>query len=266
MEEKKLELLHTITCKEYFDQKAYEGNSIGVEFQDFTEVNLFTENWSHVTEFYLNHLQYVQGKIGMHGAFIDLKPYSYDKYISDNSMFKYRMSLNMACLLEVDYIIFHSQLNPFIHNEMLIELDNTTHSKLFMDLMEEFHNFKGILCIENVYEQDPYLLLALMEKIDHPQIKVNLDIGHAHLSKNYSLEDWIDILGNRIAYCHFQWNDGTKDTHSSPTEEEIIEILKIFEKKDLNIPLSLEYFPQDITKEISKFQRAIEKGGLKFEI
>ena len=263
---KKLTLLQTISCKEHFYDEVFEKLPIGVEFQDFTEVNLFTENWSEVASFYGKHLGAVQGPVGMHGAFIDLKPYSYDQYIAQNSMFKYRMSLNMACLLKVDYLVFHSQLNPFIHNPLLKELDNNTHSKLLLDLMEEFSNFKGILCIENVYEQDPHLLLELMNKIDHPQIKVNLDIGHAHLSKDYSLADWIDVLGDRIGYCHFQWNDGIKDTHSSPTVDDMVEILRVFEEKELNVPLSLEYFPKDMDVEIQKFQDAITKGGHRFEL
>lgn len=261
---KKIELLHTISCLDYFDEDVYRNYPVGVEFQDFTEVNVFFENWSPILDFYLKNLEKVQGPVGMHGAFIDLKPYSYDKAVSKASMDKYRMSMNMAAMLDVDYIIFHSQINPFIHNPVLMELDNNTHGELIIDLMEEFYNYKGILCLENVYEQDPYLLKALMDKIDHPRVKVNLDIGHAHLSRDYSLEDWIDILGDRIAYCHFQWNDGLKDRHGSPDVDEIIDILKIFQKKGLNVPLSLEYFPKDMEWEYKKFQQAIEQGGLDY--
>lgn len=263
---KKLELLHCISCNHYFREDFYQ-EGFGVEFQDFTEVNVFSENFSEVLAFYLEHLPKVKGPVGMHGAFIDLKPYSYDRYISDASMVKYRMSMNMACLCQVDYIVFHSQLNPFIHNPLLLSLDNETHGKLFLNLMEEFHNFKGTVCIENVYETDPHMLRELMDAIDHPRVKVNLDVGHANLSKNFDLGDWIDVLGvENIAYCHFQYNDGSKDTHSPPTVKEIMEILKIFERKEVHVPLSLEYFPEDMYEERRRFQEAIERGGLDFAL
>lgn len=261
---KQLTILQAIQSKETFSQDVCYKENIGLEIQDFTEVNLFQENFADSLNYYLARREKIKGPFAIHGAFIDLKPYSYDRAIQEASMFKYRMSLNMAVLLRADYLIFHSQINPFVQNSLLMEIDRKENKRLFHALMEDFSSFKGYLLLENVYEDDPRRLRDLVDAIDHPRVQVNLDLGHARLSKKYSLDQWFEILGDRIRYSHVHWNDSYKDQHGEPSLEDRIEILSLFQRHGINVPLSLEYFPQDISKEVDLFQKAIDQGGLDY--
>lgn len=261
---KQLTILQAIQSKETFSPDVCNKENIGLEIQDFTEVNLFQENFADSLNYYLQVREKIRGPFAIHGAFIDLKPYSYDRLIQEASMFKYRMSLNMAVLLRADYLVFHSQINPFVQSSLLMDLDRKENKRVFHALMEEFSSFKGYLLLENVYEDDPRRLRDLVDAIDHPRVQVNLDLGHARLSKKFSLDQWFDILGDRIRYSHVHWNNGEIDQHMPPGPEERIEILSLFQRHGLNVPLSLEYFPRDILKEVALFQEAIDQGGLDY--
>lgn len=263
---KKLNIIKCISCMDYFDKNELEKFKFGIEFQDFTNVNIFNENWSEILNFYLKNLDSFKGIKSMHGPFIDLKPYSYDTYIRQNSITKYKMAMNMAAVLGLDFIIFHSQINPFVTNRELIELDNKYHGEIFNSLVEEFHNYRGTILIENVYESNPESLKELIDNIDNDRVKINFDVGHGNLSKTHSLEDWIKILGEDIRYCHLHFNQGEKDSHARPSSEELYKVLSLFDKYNINVPISLEYFPKDLNREVELFKSALEKGDLNFEI
>lgn len=261
-----LTILDTIQSKESFHKEVLDQKGLGLEVQDFTELNLFYGNFSKALSFYQGIRDQIQGPFALHGPFVDLKPYSFDQGIQAVSMFKYRMVLNMASLLKADYVIFHSQINPFVQNKKLWEIDRETNRKLFLDLLEEFDDFKGMILLENIYEDHPDRLIKLVDHINHPRVRVNLDIGHAGLSKKISLREWIDLLGDRIQYCHFHWNNGDLDQHRRPSEEELGDLLSILASSGLNVPLSLEYFPQDLGEDLARFKKVITERSLPYEV
>lgn len=263
---KQLTILQAIQSKESFNQEVCHRDHLGLEIQDFTEVNIFYENFADTLEYYLSLREKIKGPFALHGSFVHLTPYSYDQGIRQASMFKYRMSLNMAQLLRADYLIFHSQINPFVHNPLLIDLDRKETKRLFHELLEEFPSFTGMILLENIYEDDPKRLRDLIDVIDHPRVQVNLDLGHARLSKTATLDQWFEILGDRIRYSHIHWNNGEMDQHQTPSLEERKEILSLFQRHHCYVPLSLEYFPKDICKELVLYQKAIKEGGLDFAL
>ena len=72
-----------------------------------------------------------------------------------------------------------------------------------------------IVCVENVLEDEPYMLLDMMKQISDPRVKLCLDIGHAHAmtSADIPAEKWIQVLGPHIAHFHLHNNDGSGDSH-----------------------------------------------------
>lgn len=97
------------------------------------------------------------------------------------------------------------------------------------------------------------MLKELIQTIDLPNIKINLDIGHAKLGK-VALEEWIRELKDYIVYIHIHSNNGLYDIHSVPSKEEINELYKLLDKYNMDPILSLEYKIENLQEEMKKYR------------
>lgn len=129
---------------------------------------------------------------------------------------------------------------------------NNTKSKEFWDKILNETEYKGIILIENIFEETPKMLKEYIEEINRPNIKINLDIGHAKLGK-VELEKWIIELKDYIEYMHIHSNDGLYDKHQRPSKGEIDNLYDLLKKHKLNPVLSLEYTIKNLTEEIKRY-------------
>lgn len=246
-------ILKTVSTMDDFNIKELQNMNLGVEIQDFTEPNLSTNERAKIIKFYKGEFQGFNNIKALHGPFLDLKPASPDKEIRDISYRKYLNTIKVAAELNIDYIIFHSQINPYLNDPKIKKLNNDQHKKALTKLLKEVPSYKGTILLENIFEEEPTMLKELIETVDLPNIKINLDIGHAKLGK-VSLEEWIRELRDYIVYMHIHSNAGLYDTHSSPSKEEINELYKLLDKYNINPILSLEYKIEDLSGEMRKYR------------
>ncbi len=243
-----------VKCVNYVEQLEmddFKMLEIGIEIQDFTEPNLNESEVRSVIKKYKVAFQGFEGIRSLHGPFLDLKPSSPDLKIREVSYDRYLNTIKYANELDMDYIVFHSLVNPYLNEPSLRKLNNVQ-SKEFWDRVLSEINFKGIILIENIFEESPEMLKEYIDEINRPNIKINLDIGHAKLGKA-NLERWIDVLRNDIAYMHIHTNDGIIDQHQSPSKEDIRKLYELLDKYNLNPVLSLEYDAKNLADEISKY-------------
>ncbi len=248
----KRKILNTIYTYEYLDLEELDRYGLGVEIQDFTDPSMTDQVYDRTMDFYRKAFKDYRGIKSMHGPFIDLKPSSPDRDIKDVSRKKYRMALNVARELEMDYIIFHTQINPNHIGKTVREFEKEENTKFWKETLDLFKDYKGTIVLENVFEKEPELIKELIDSIDRPNLKINLDIGHARLGQE-ELEEWIRILGSRIAYMHIHSNDGKYDLHQPATREEVEELYYFLDKYGLDPVLSLEYNIEDMEEEIKKY-------------
>lgn len=225
--------------------------NIGIEIQDFTEVNLKESEIKEIVKSYKSAFQDFTGIKALHGPFLDLKPASPDLLIRQVSYKRYLDTINIGTQLEMDYIIFHSQINPYLNEQSLRKLNNIQAKEFWHKVLEET-NYKGIILIENIFEETPHMLKEYIEEINRPNIKINLDIGHAKLGK-VGLEEWIKELKDYIAYMHIHTNNSLYDQHKRPSKEEISSLYKLLERYSINPVLSLEYNIDNLAEEIKKY-------------
>lgn len=221
---------------------------VGVELQDFTEPNLSVDQINSIISAYKNLFKEYKCVKSMHGPFLDLKPASPDKDIRMVSYNKYKQALTIAKELNLDYIVFHSQINPYINDPIMTDLNNYMARQFWHEILMEI-DYQGIVLLENIFEETPYMLKDLIDRIDLPNVKVNFDLGHARLG-TVSMEKWFKVLRDDIAYIHLHSNDGVYDQHKMPTDVELLAMLNLLNKYNLNPVISLEYFPEKIGREI----------------
>lgn len=246
MDRKILKCIKTIDS---FDIEELDRLQVGVEIQDFTEPNLTDEEVKDLTVRYNKLFSEFNGIKSLHGPFLDLKPASPDLEIRRVSYNKYLKTLKVATQLDMDYVIFHSQINPYLNDPCLIKLNNIQARDFFYEILDELKDFKGTILIENIFEPTPDLIKERIDMFNIPNIKIILDIGHAKLS-NVSLEKWVKELKDHLVYVHLHSNNGVHDQHQVPSEIEILALKDLFRKYDLNPVVSLEYKSNDPSREI----------------
>lgn len=245
-------ILKTVQIVEDLDIDILNKLDLGVEIQDFTEPNLDEIERASIIRKYKSEFKNLKHIKALHGPFLDLKPSSPDKLIRQVSFNRYLDTLNIANELDIDYIIFHSQINPYLNNPEIEILNNQQSRDMWIELIGQ-SKYPGIILIENIFEESPLMLKNLIETINMPNIKINLDIGHTKLGK-VSLEEWISELKDYIMYMHIHSNEGLYDEHMSPNREEIKDLFYLLHKYNIDPVLSLEYKIENLEEEIKKYR------------
>ena len=63
------------------------------------------------------------------------------------------------------------------------------------------------VCVENVAEREPELILGILQKVDDPRLRMCLDVGHANLSGIEPIE-WLKACAPYISHYHIHNNYG----------------------------------------------------------
>lgn len=244
---------------DYLNVEEYENINIGIELQDFTQPELLDGDYMSRVDSYQEKLKEFKNTISIHGPFLDLKPASPDMEIRRVTKDKYKKAIISANKLNAEYIVFHSQINPWINEPFMRNLNNEMQRDFWIELLNEIE-YNGTIVIENVFEDNPLYIKELIEKINMDNIKICLDIGHSKLHSNSKLEDWISELKDHIAYVHLHWNNGEYDYHDYPSDENLKYIFDLFKKYNINPRYAMEYEVKNIE---SEYERLVKIGGIK---
>lgn len=160
----------------------------------------------------LKHLDH-NPPLTIHGPFMDLSPGGVDTLVRGASIERYRKTLEAASTLNAKGVVFHSGYEKwrFGHRaDIWLERSIETWTPLI-----EIAKKAGIkIAMENIFEDTPDNLIALMEKLGSAHFGICFDTGHYRLfSKEKTLQDWILPLREYILELHLHDNDGTFDQH-----------------------------------------------------
>ena len=135
-------IVNCISNMKDFDKDLYMDLNIGLEIQDFVNPNLLDEGWEGRLEEYKSVLDGFSNTLSLHGPFLDLKPISPDSKIREISYKRYLQLLQIGKELNADYIIFHSQLNPWIKEDKIMELSYRLYGEFWNEILRQVADFK----------------------------------------------------------------------------------------------------------------------------
>lgn len=69
------------------------------------------------------------------------------------------------------------------------------------------------LMIENIFDETPEIMLALLERFKEKNLMVCFDTGHFNLFTTVSLDEWLVPMKDRIKEFHIHDNHGKSDEH-----------------------------------------------------
>jgi sugar phosphate isomerase/epimerase len=166
------------------------------------------ENAQHLAEtLHKNNLE-----VTFHGPFMDLSPGGVDRKIKEVTLDRFLKTIELARLFRPKMIVFHPGYEKwkFDGNEGLW-LESSLET--WRPLVEKAEATGLTLAVENVYEEKPDTLRALLEKIDSPYFRFCFDSGHHNVFSKSPLSLWLEMLGKYLGETHLHDNHRTRDEH-----------------------------------------------------
>jgi sugar phosphate isomerase/epimerase len=156
----------------------------------------------------------------IHAPFMDLNPGSEERLLRDLTRHRFRQVCHAAAILKPRSMVFHPGYDRWRYGER--QSTWLGHAvETFQEVLAATEPIGCTIAVENIFEEEPATLVALIEALDHPRLKHCFDVGHWHLFTSVSMEEWFAALGRQIAHVHIHDNRGAKDDHLPVGEGDI---------------------------------------------
>ncbi len=206
-----------LSVEHYEDLAAYmpvvQEHSLGLELQEFADPNVLDNDWRGLVGKYQRALADFHGALTLHGCYIDLVSGSPDKKLVALTRERYQLNIEIGRLLGATAIDFHANYLPLIDQPSYLAGWIDRQVAFWSALTEESAQHGIMLLLENMWEPDPSIIKHILMRIQSPQLKACLDVGHAGLYSDLPLETWIKSLGEDLVYTHLHNNNGRHDEH-----------------------------------------------------
>ncbi len=190
--------------------KEYE---IGLELQAFAYPDAFDGDWRTLVDEYRTALVDLPGEIALHGPFMDMSSGSPDSLIRNAVQQRLEQALDIAAMLSARTVVFHANFIASIHNDGYRSDWTMRQVDFWGPLAERARSMGLMLALENMWEFDPYIIHAVLQKVDSPALAACLDVGHACLFSSIDLDTWLDVMAPYLVHTHLNNNLGVIDEH-----------------------------------------------------
>ncbi len=195
---------------------------VGLELQVYGyDTDLLDSGWREVLDQHKALLRDFEGKLAIHGAFIDMSPASADERIVELTRERFILNFDIAAELGARYVVFHTQFLPQVYRPVIGGPDyrlrwTEGQVKFWEDMIDEAVERDLIITLENMWEPAPGIIGDVLDRVDSPYLCACLDVGHVYLFSDYlPIEAWIERLKHRLVYCHLNNHRGSFDEHLS---------------------------------------------------
>jgi len=149
----------------------------------------------------------------LHGPFTEIIPAGIDYHMREAALERLEEAYRVCESFGIKKMIVHNGWIPF----MYFKEWQASEAPKFWEKFMANKPMDFTIAIENVLEDEPYMIADMMKNIRDPRIRVCLDTGHANAmtSEEYDIYDWIRVLSPYISHLHLHNNDGTKDSHGN---------------------------------------------------
>lgn len=148
----------------------------------------------------------------LHAPFIDFNPGSSRKQVREHSHHLALNTLQLAKTIRAKRIIFHPGIPHGCSARQLGRWlqQNTAFWPEFIPLAAALD---CCICMENIYESVPDILLQLCEEMASPYFGHCFDIGHWNIFGTLELRQWLDQAAPFLKHLHLHDNGGEQDEH-----------------------------------------------------
>ena len=183
-------------------------HGFGIEFSEFCTAYNMDEHFSEVDPQVREKLNY-SDRFVLHAPFNELFPCAIDPKARALARERYLQAIDLAVGYGAKKVVIHGGYNHWIYFPVWYTEQSIPFWKDFVSMIPE-----GItVCLENVLEEEPNMLLDIIKAVDDPKIRMCLDIGHAHAYSKPDVMEWLELCGPWISHFHIHNNDKSWDNH-----------------------------------------------------
>ena len=183
--------------------------NVGLEVVQFANPYIL-DNRYEVMEEYKKELKELYGEIDLiiHGPYADLCAGSRDNLIKKVTQLRMEQCYEVANCLCAKKIVYHNGYTPRTYTS--IEWRENAYN-YWSEFLKGKNNIP--IVIENVLEEEYYLIDDLMKRINNEKFNVCIDVGHVNAYSHMKIDEWIERLSSNLNHIHLHNNYGEKDNH-----------------------------------------------------
>jgi len=150
----------------------------------------------------------------LHGPFNELFPCAVDPRARELARQRYRQALALAQRYGASRVVLHGGYNPWLYYPVWYVEESIRFWRSFVPEIPQ-----GItVCLENVMEEEPGLLLRILEGVGDARLGMCLDVGHVNAYSKIPVCTWLEACAGQVRQFHLHNNYGGSDEHRGLTE------------------------------------------------
>lgn len=194
-------------CAEH--KEIIEKYGIGVELDQFCDPRAIDGETAEDARVEIENLLEAADRCVLHAPFSELFPAAIDPKARALAMERMQQAAELAHEYGTKKMIVHSGYVPLVFFK-------EWHEDRSVEFWEEFMADRDdglVITVENVMDDEPYMMLKMIERIKNPNIKLCFDVGHAACISDVDVFEWLEKLAPYLGHIHIHNNDGTHDWH-----------------------------------------------------
>ena len=195
-----------------------KANGLGIEIAEFCISENMDKRFDEVLPHVLKNAEASPDKT-LHAPYNELFPMAIEPLLVDIAYKRYEQSLDYCHRFGATKLIVHAN---YIQEMYWAEWFVSRHIAFWKRFLAE-HDDDIVICVENVQEENPELILGILREVDDPRLRMCLDVGHANLTPVAPI-DWLKACAPFVSHYHIHNNFGSPaegrkswgDRHLSP--------------------------------------------------
>jgi len=223
------DLMNELLVQTPIDEVAYDfiefakASHFGIEITCFALPWTLDEDWKTLLQSYKQALKNFRNDVSIHGVFMDMITASRDAKIVNVAKKRVLQNIEIAKQLGAKMATFCSCYNPCIATSSPGYVDGYKQRqvKFWSGILDSLASSNLTLVFENLFEPQPELVKDVLSGVESENFKVLLDTGHANIFSKVSIDKWVEVLSDHLAYIHLNDNHGDFDSNLVPGEGNI---------------------------------------------
>ena len=182
-------------------------HGLGIEIAQFCTAWNMDEEFSETDRILSEKLTGIARRT-LHAPFNELFPCAIDRRARALAADRYRQAIDLAKKYGAEKVIIHGGYNPWIYYPVWYVEQSVVFWKEFLETDPHVQ-----IVLENVLETEPQWLLDIVKAVDHPKLKLCLDVGHVNAYAKVPLMEWLEPWAPWLSHFHIHNNDGSWDNH-----------------------------------------------------
>ena len=188
----------------YLDKTApiAAANGLGIELAEFCISENMDNKYEEILPHVLKNAEASSDKTLL-APYNEIFPMAIDPLLVEVAYKRYEQSLEYCRRFGASKMIVHSNYVEDLYYPEWFVSRNIDFWKRFL----AEHDDDVVICMKNVREEDPELILGILRGVDDRRLRMCLDVGHANLTAREPV-DWIKTCAPYISHYHIHNNFG----------------------------------------------------------